>query len=169
MGTATPRTGQIAFSDLNTGILNASSTAALNMNTAAERMGYSTTGQVSLSLLRGSSGGTITIGFQPPTKFVPGFYGYSSVYSTGSITGAIYQSPFRVQSLEGPGSPSTVTSFFLADGSYAAPTSPWRGLDVTRACTANASRTITGSTDSGVVITYAMPTSGTITWGLKFG
>lgn len=169
MGTATPKTGQIAFSDLNTGILNAGSTASLNMNTAAQRMGYSTTGQVSISLLRGCSGGTISIAFQPPTKFVPGFYGYSAAYGLGSITGATYQSPFLVQSLTGPGSPSTVTSFFLADGSYNAPTSPWQGTDVTRACTADTSRTITGTTASGVDITYTMPTTGSLTWGLKFG
>jgi hypothetical protein len=139
------------------------------MNTAAQRMGYSTTGQVSLSLLRGCSGGTITIGYQPPTKFVPGFYGYSSVYSLGSITGATYQSPFLVTGLTGAGSPSTQTTFYLSDGSYVAPTSPWRGLDVTRACTADASRTITASNDGGVDITYTMPTTGSLTWGLKFG
>lgn len=170
MGTATPRSGQIAFSDLNTGILNAGSTDSLNMNTAAVRMGYGSTSQVSISLLRGCSGGTITIGFYPPSKFLPGSYGYSALYSIGSITGATYQSPFLVTALTGPDSfPSTQSQFLLTDSSYIAPTSPWQGLDVTRACTADTSRTITGTADLSVDITYTMPTTGSLTWGLKFG
>ena len=74
MGTATPKTGQIAFSDLNTGILQAGSTASLNMNTAAQRMGYSLTEQVSISLLRGCIGFATAFSLIPASKFVPAYY-----------------------------------------------------------------------------------------------
>jgi hypothetical protein len=172
MGTATPRSGQIAFSDLNTGILNAGSTASLNMNTAAVRMGYSSTGQVSLSQLRGCSGGTFTIGYVPPSKFISGFYGYSAIIGpAGSITGEIYQSPFRITDLTQPDSVPSSTRFYLSSGSpnFTAPTSPWRASDITRACIADAVRSGTGADDTTYNTNFNMPTSGTLTWGLKFG
>ena len=171
MGTATPRSGQIAFSDLNTGILNAGSTASLNMNTAAVRMGYGSTSQVSISLLRGSSGGTFTIGYSPPSKFLPGYYGYSQVFSIGSITGDTYSSPWKVSDItQMQGAPST-TRFFLSSGApdYNVPSSPWRAYDITRACIADAVQSGSADSNQNFNTSYNMPTSGTLSWGLKFG
>jgi hypothetical protein len=171
MGTATPRSGQIAFSDLNTGILNAGSSASLNMNTAAVRMGYGSTSQVSLSQLRGCSGGTMTIGYSPPSKFLPGYYGYSDIFNIGSITGDTYSSPWRVSDITQPDGFPSSTRFFLSSGEpdFNIPSSPWTAYDITRAALADAVQSGSADSNSNFNTSYNMPTSGTITWGLKFG
>lgn len=180
MGLATPKTGQIAFSDLNTGILNASSSAQLNMNDAAFRLGYSTTGQVSLSQLRGCTGGEFTIGFAYDSKLGLEYYGYSE-YSQygggfGSATGTLYRTnDGEVESIYNItftlGSPGAGTTFLLydPDGFYGNPAAGWTGDDVTRAAIANVQRSIGSTTVISVDVTYTMATSGTTTWGLKFG
>lgn len=176
MGTATPKTGAISFSQLNTGILNASGTAQLNMNTAAQRLGYSTTGQVSMSNLRGCTGGEFTIGQYYDSKLDATYTGYELFFSTGSISGELYSpSNGRVTGIYNlkPGNltpPGTSSQFNLDDpDDLGPPASGWAGTDVTRAAINNTQRTIFNTVSTQVDITYTMPVSGTTSWGLKFG
>jgi hypothetical protein len=177
MGIATPKTGAISFSQLNTGILNASSTAQLNMNTAAQRLGYSTTGQVSMSNLRGCTGGEFTIGQYYDSKIDVTYTGYVGPLSTGSITGELYATNDGIVSgiyNNKPGNltpPGPVASFELVDPDdlFSVPPTGWNADAVTRAAISNTERTISGAGGLYVPVTYTMPVSGTTTWGLKFG
>jgi hypothetical protein len=170
MGIATPKTGQIAFSDLNVGIMNAGSTASLNMNTAAQRLGYGGTGQVSISNLRGCAGGTLTVGYRTGSKFIPGGYGYDTVLSsTGSATGVTYQSDGTyVAQMMDLDSDSNRIFCNLLQPDASPPFSGWQGTNLNRAAFDNAERTITSAEPAVFDVAYTMPTSGTINWGLRW-
>lgn len=174
MGIATPQSGQIAFSDINVGILNAGSTAQLDMNTAAVRLGYGSTSQVSISNLRGATGGVVTIAYRAPAKFVPGGYGYDSLFSpqAGSATGITYrpapESTFLYQIFDGEFDTGT-TSIGMWNADFSSPPAGWQGTNVTRAALGDGQRTINTADSGGLTVAYTMPTSGTTTWGLKFG
>lgn len=174
MGISTPQSGQIAFSDLNVGILNASLTAQIDLNTAAARLGYGSTSQVSISNLRGCTGGTLTIGYRAPDKFISGGYGYDAVFTpfAGSATGVTYRPApestylYRIFDVD---STTGETEFAMWNADFTEPPSGFQGTSVTRAALADGQRTLGSSTSTVVAVTYTMPTSGTISWGLKFG
>jgi len=148
MGTATPKTGQIAFSDLNTGILQAGSTTSLNMNTAAQRMGYSLTGEVSISLLRGCIGFATAFTFYPASKYVPAYYAAEPnlTYSPAGdkIVSVVGSSGFGY---DGAG---------LSGGSPGSdPSIGWRGTSATRIVVNDSSRTLSPAATNTAV--YGTP------------
>lgn len=166
MGILTPKTGQIAFSDLNVGILNAGSTASLNMNTAAVRLGFGSTGQVALSNLRGCTGGVITVAYRDPTKFIEGGYGFDDIIGpVGSCTGVTYNAtPFTISAIF-DGDTDANRTFCRLGGT---PTAGFRGTNVNRAALADTTRTVSNADTGNFDLAYTMPTTGTVNWGVRF-
>lgn len=163
MGIATPKTGQIAFSDLNDGILQTTTTAQLDMNTAAQRMGYGTTAQVSISQLRGCVGLTTSFTFQPASKFTPAYWGASpglTYNSAGDFINQINENPFNT---------AADVAYFYGSG-FNPPGTGWKGTDVTRVASENTVRNILGvdefavNFDPGVI-----DGSASRSFGFKFG
>ena len=171
MGELTPKTGQIAFSDLNTGILNAGSTASLNMNTAAVRLGFGSTAQVSISNLRGCTGGTLTVGYRTGSKFVSGGYGYDRVISTtGSATGVTYRASdgTAVNQMMDLDFDNNRVFCTMAKSDTSAPDAAYDAPALNRVAYDDSVRSIISTGAGSYDCTYTMPTSGTISWGLRF-
>lgn len=156
MGTATPKTGQISFADLNTGILQASSTAQVDMNTAAQRIGFGATSQLSMSELRGCYGVATTWNVQPATKYAPSYY-YSPEYTHSPAYDAFYM----VQDAYG-GSDSI--SFLYLSGTG------WDGTNLNRFAVAATLKTYTSGSAYGGTTTPNWINGGNGTAvGLRFG
>jgi len=171
MGVATPLTGQIAFSDLNSGILQQGTTTQLNMNTAGARLGYGSTSQVSISNLRGCFGLTVSsFTFQPANKYSPAYY-YAAPGVTFSPSGDTIQTIIQI-TLSDP----DYDGFGFNNTPPAAGAS-YYGTNVTRVASDNTLRSVTSSGDPLYPPTsstfYANPgvvnsTAGH-TFGWKFG
>ena len=160
MGTATPKTGQISFADLNTGILQAGSTAQLNMNTAGVRMGYGSTAQLSMSDLRGCYGVSASTYLAPGTKYVPPFY------RTPEYThSAAYDAFYIVQGTFGQ---DDNINFLYVSGAG------WDGSNLNRIAIDGGTKTYTAGSPAssyGYVTPNFVPTTTTasFTVGLRFG
>lgn len=162
---ATPATGAISFADLNSEIVRQSSTAQLSMNTAAQRLGYGATSQVSMSDLRKSYGATVTAGLfnggggDIYTGYDPGF-GIGSVdYST--ITGSMTLSAAVSLTLD--------SDLQYSDIVFANYITGYNGTDVNRVAIANDVKTIDSAQANSVsIIPYAFPSFGTFTIGIRF-
>ena len=163
---ATP-TGQIAFSDLNTELLRAGSTAQLNMNSAGQRLGYGGSSQVSISELKKSFGATVTCGtytdkFGTTTGFAPGIGPPPGI---GSMDSATYTPGYSFSYL--------ATGFGL-NSLQSSPSAPGFAFDtINRFALDNSTRgiSIPGYPASADVLPFdgpAMPGSGTITMGVRW-
>lgn len=147
MGVATPKSGQIAFSDLNSGILQAGTTAQLDMNTAGARLGYGSTSQLSISNLRGCLGFTTGFTLQPATKYTPAYYQSPQLSLTYSPN-----SDF-VYYVQGPGVINTDNISFYAPG-FADPSAGWKATNITIVASENTTRTIDNSLTSNSVVQF---------------
>lgn len=160
MGTATPKTGQISFADLNTGILQASSTAQLSMNSAGFNLGYGSTAQLSMSNLRGCYGVTATTYLSPGTKYVPPYY------RTPEYThSAAYDAFYIVQGIYG-GNDSIGFLYISGTG--------WDGSNLNRFAAVGSTKTYTAGSpaaDGGSLSPNFVPTTttGSFAIGLRFG
>jgi hypothetical protein len=162
---ATPASGAISFSDLSSEIVRQTSTAQLSMNTAAQRLGYGSTSQVSMSDLRKCYGATVTAGLfnggggDIYTGYDPGF-GIGSVdYAT--ITGSMTLYGATSYTLNGVLQYSDVIFLNYITG--------YNGTDVNRVAIANDTKTIDSAQANSVsIIPYEFPSSGTFTIGIRF-
>lgn len=162
---ATPATGAISFSDLNTEIMQVGSTTQRSMNSAAQRLGFGATSQVSMSDLRKAYGATVTCGVYAD-KFVT-ITGYDTNYPIGSVDDSVIVGS---QNLNG-----AATAFTGSTTNYAywnAVETGYEATNVSRIATADTLRTA----EIGLSDTYTLifsgysgfPGSGTVTIGIKW-
>jgi hypothetical protein len=145
MGVATPKTGQIAFSDLSDGILQQGTTSQLNMNTAGVRMGFGSTSQLSISELRGCVGLSTSFTLQPATKFVPQHYAAFpnlTYNSAGDFIYSVGENPFNPAP---PGGTDGTDYITLYASGFNPPGPGWQGGSVNRAASEGSTKTITGA------------------------
>jgi hypothetical protein len=167
----TPSTGAISMLDMRNEITRGA--GAISMSEVRTRYGGS--GAISFNDLRNSEGFIITCGTYSD-KF-GSFDGWSKITSTGSVNpnesnGTVQ---FAANSFlwEGTSSPagSSDGRFGIYDSNSTLGsnvTVGFRGFDVTRAVTANTSRTITNSSTTSVDFDYGFPASGTVHCLIKF-
>lgn len=165
---ATPATGAISFSDLRGEIMQSGS-GAISLNTAAARLGFGSTSQVSISELRKCYGATITAGTQNVSGkgFDFTFDGYivstigsidNDVLTSGQVLEAAYTFyDFGVLQ-------ATVLEFSFPS------TSGFESTNVNRVATANTTRTISSTSSDEVFLatSYVFPSSGTVTIGIRW-
>jgi hypothetical protein len=159
---ATP-TGQIAFSDLNTELLRAGSTAQLNMNTAGVRLGFGSTSQLSISELKKAWGATITCGSITNKFGTRSGYDSSVSPAIGSMDSITYTPGNEIGTIQTGEFGTSYGGYFFLPG--------YLPTNVNRWCLADASRTIDSAcNDSGIVYWsgYNMPTSGTVSFGIRW-
>lgn len=164
---ATPTT-TLGFSNLNTEILQRTSTTQISLNDAGVRLGYGATSQVSLSDLRRAYGATITSGSYTDKFF--SFTGYDRLPIGSGNTGAIDDDTINAAS------PLVKIAYFASFAgsntiAYLDQTSsPFLGSNIARVATANTLRTVR-STDANTIDIgqgWSFPSSGTVTIGLKW-
>jgi hypothetical protein len=165
---ATPATGAISFADLNTQLLQAGSTAQVSMNSAAQRLGFGATSQVSISELRKAYGATVTCDFFSDFKFVS-LWGYFAFFPLGSVDNAsiVSSQTLEIAGTAGDGGLNPVSTSF----GFVNVASGYEGTNVNIVATANTSRTIDSgpTTSTEVYMTgYNFPSSGTVTIGIRW-
>lgn len=171
---ATPKTGSISFSQLNSEIMRTSTTTQRSLNEAAQRLGYGATSQVSMSDLRGCAGMTITCGstYVPATKYVPGYNidGYTTY--TSPVTGSIPNYDWMVVSdcevRELADTDDVTTGLVITSGGGGEPVDGYRASQLARLAIANTLYSHSAVGNTAATVSYDMPTSGTRTLGLKF-
>lgn len=181
---------QIGFSDLNVEILQQASTTQTDLNTSGVRLGYGSTGQVSISQLRKAYGATVTCGpAQQIAKGIQavGYFGGQPAPATGSVDDQIidgsapanarfiraYSSTVSgVQTSTQLGWMELTTSTAYANGSFQR--CAIGGTVYTSQATQTSSPAIINGQQRALTIVqlantqYLFPASGTVTVGLKW-
>jgi len=159
---ATPATGAISFSDLNTEIMQVGSTTQRSMNSAAQRLGYGATSQVSMSDLRKAYGATVTCGVYAD-KFVV-ITGYDTTYPIGSVDDSLIVGS---QNLDGAATANSINYAY-----WNTLESGYEGTNVNRIATADTLRTtdIPNSDSNTLIFTgySGFPGSGTVTIAIRW-
>jgi len=159
---ATP-TGQIAFSDLNGEILQATTSNQLNMNTAGVRLGYGSTSQLSISELKKAYGATITCGSY--TDKFGTITGYNPSVAIGSIDDGQYTPGYYVVSCSSG-------TFGGTNSLYTDPASTgFLPSGINRIAASDSLRSVTGADDPSGQTQFdgsLFPGSGTATFGVRW-